>query len=102
MRSKTEIDIEFKRAMEQAEELEELSVLLCNICNVKFDGTLSLLSKSWQGQNAVDYVKKTGKLKNNIYNSAEILKDTADMIRRTASLIYSAEMAAVSLCGVRW
>ena len=102
IRSKTEIDIEFKKAIEQADELEELSCRLCNIGNIKLEGTLTLLTNAWKGQNASDYIRKTGALKDRLYDSAEILKDTAEMIRRTASVIYAAEMAAVNICAVRW
>lgn len=93
--TKAEIDIEFKRAIEQAEELEELSCMLCNISNVKFDNALTLLTNSWKGQNAGSYISNTRSLKNRLYGSAEILKDTAEMIRKTAQRIYMAEMAAL-------
>ncbi|MCR5604138.1 MAG: hypothetical protein K6G27_10620 [Lachnospiraceae bacterium] len=100
--TKTEIDIEFKKAMEQADELEELSCTLCNISNIKIERALTLLTRSWKGQNAMDYLKNTKVLKDRLFDSAEILKDTAEMIRRTASVIYTAEMAAVSICNTRW
>ena len=100
--SKTEIDIEFKRAIEQADELEELSCKLCNIGNIKLEGALTLLTNAWKGQNASYYLMNTGILKDRLYDSAEILKDTAQMIRRTANVIYAAEMAAVSISAARW
>ena len=100
--SKTEIDIEFNKAIEQADELEELSCKLCNIGNIKLEGTLTLLNKSWKGKNASEYLRNTGALRDRLYESAEILKDTAEMIRKTANVIYAAEMAAVNICAVRW
>ena len=101
-RSKTEIDIEFNRALEQADELEELSCKLCNISNTRLEGALTLLTKAWKGQNAAEYMRNTGVLRDRLYDSADILKDTAQMIRRTATAIYAAEMAAVNICAVRW
>ena len=102
MSIKAEIDIEFKKAMEQADELEELSGLLCDIGSTGMDETLSLLSHSWKGPNADDYLQKTVRLKDRVYSSAQILKDTALLIRGTAQRIYMAEMAAISICETRW
>jgi uncharacterized protein YukE len=97
MNIKTEIEIEFKRAIEQADELDELSDRLCRIGSVKMDEALTILSGSYKGQNATAYIDKTRVIKDRMYDSAEILKRTASMIRTTASVIYEAEMAAVSL-----
>ena len=99
MSIKAEIDIEFKRALEQADELDELSGRLCNIGSGKMDEALALLSKSFKGQNASDYIDRAGRFKERVYDSAEILKGTARMIRLTASIIYEAEMAAIGICG---
>ena len=101
MSIKTKIDIEFKRAIEQADELDELSGRLCLIGSVKMDEALALLNKSFKGQNASDYIDKAVKFKDRVYESAEILKGTASMIRMTASIIYEAEMAALGICGLR-
>lgn len=98
MSIKAEIDIDFKRAIEQADELDELSGRICDIGSVKLDETLTLISRSWKGQNSMDYLRKAGMLKDRMYESADILKGTADLIRNTAQLIYAAEMAAISLC----
>ena len=102
MNTKTEIDIEFKRAMEQADELEELSGILCGIGSTHMDETLTLLTNSWKGQNADDYLHRTKRIKDKIYDSAQILNDTAQMIRKSAQRIYMAEMAAISICEIRW
>lgn len=98
MSVKAKIDIDFKRAMEQADELDELSGRLCDIGNVKLDATLMLITRSWKGQNCMDYTRKAGMLKERLYESADILKGTAGLIRNTAQLIYTAEMAAISIC----
>lgn len=98
MSIKAKIDIDFKRALEQADELEELSGRLCDIGSVKLDETLTLITRSWKGQNSIDYSRKAGMLKDRLYESADILKGTACLIRNTAQLIYAAEMAAISIC----
>ena len=98
MSLKTEIDIDFKRAIEQADELEELSGRLCNIGSVKMDETLALITRSWKGPNCIDYTKKAGMFKDKMYRSADILRGTAALIRNTAQFIYEAEMAAINIC----
>lgn len=98
MSIKAEIDIDFKRAMEHADELDELSGRICNICRIKMDDAFSQITRSWKGQNYNDFMKKTGSLKDRVFETAEVLKCTADLIRNTAQLIYAAEMAAVSIC----
>ena len=97
MSLKSEIDIEFKRAIEQADELDELSDQLCRIGSVKMDEALTILAGAYKGSNATAYIDKTKAIKDRMYDSAEILKRTAAMIRTTATVIYEAEMAAVSL-----
>ena len=98
MSIKAEIDIEFKRAIEQADELDELSGRICNIGSTKMDETLALITRSWKGQNSMDYINRAGALKDRLFESAEILKGTAGLIRNTAQLIYAAEMAAINIC----
>ena len=98
MSSKAEIDIEFKKAIDQADELDEISQALCSIGNAKMDDALTLLTRFWKGENAALYMKNSRKMKDSMYAAAEILKDTSIMIRTTAKLIYAAEMAAVLVC----
>ena len=76
MSIKTKIDIEFKRAIEQADELDELSGKLCAIGSVRMDEALTLLNRSYKGQNASRYMDKANRLRERVYDSAEILKGT--------------------------
>ena len=98
MSIKDAIDIDFKRAIDQADELDGLSGMICDIGSTKMDEALSIISRSWKGQNSLDYTCKTQMFKNRMYESAEILKGTAQLIRSTAQLIYTAEMAAINIC----
>ena len=101
MSVKTKIDIEFKRTMEQADELDELSGLLCSVGSSGMDEVLTLLNRSYKGLNASEYINRLGHFKNRIYGYAEVLKGTAALMRMTARLIYEAEMAAIGLAGAR-
>ena len=99
MSIKDEIDIHFSRAIQQADELEELSGLICNIGSAKMDTALKQLAKSWKGTSAAEYAGKVNVIKNRMYGCAEILKETSDLIRHTAERIYAAEMAAIGMIG---
>lgn len=97
MNIKAEIDIDFMHAMEQADKIDELSGLLCGVVNNQIDDAFMLIGNSWKGENARDYLKRTKGIKKRMYESAEILKNTAELIRGTAKLIYAAEMAAIQI-----
>ncbi|MBR5407556.1 MAG: hypothetical protein IKX95_03510 [Lachnospiraceae bacterium] len=99
MSIKDEIDIQFNRAMQQADELEELSGVICSIGSVKINTALKLLTQSWKGENALEYTGKVNAIRDRMYGCAESLKETSDLIRVTAGRIYAAEMAAIRMIG---
>ncbi len=99
MSIKDEIDIEFGRAIAQADELEELSGRICSISSSGIDDALRLLSQSWKGENACEYAGRVRMIRDRMYGCAEVLKDTSKLIRLTAGRIYEAEMAAISIIG---
>ena len=101
MSIKDRIDIEFQKTMEQADELDELSGALCTMGSTGIEDALTLLNKSFKGQNANEYTQKVMRFKDRIYACAEILRGIAMMMRMTARLIYEAEMAAIGFVGVR-
>lgn len=98
MSIKDEIDIDFKKAIDQADELDDLSGMICDIGSIKMDEALSIITRSWKGQNSSDYARKARMFKNRMFETADILKGTAQLIRSTAQLIYTAEMAAIDIC----
>ncbi len=99
MISKARIDIDFRKAIEQADELEELSGRICSLGDTGMEEALTLLTRSWKGENAADYIRKTNMLKDRMFGCAQTLNETARLIRGTAERIYAAEMAAISIIG---
>ena len=92
MASKHEIEMDFRRAKEQAQKLEEAANALNTLSKNKFNGTLQLIANSWKGDSASLYLKKGTTLQNEMTGTANELKSIASDIREIARRIYEAEM----------
>lgn len=97
MKSKSEIEMDFSRAVTQAEELEELSKELSIMATEHVKGALRMLLVNWQGDNSKLYLEKGDVLTTEMLETADDLIKVAKNIRSTANIIYTAETAAVSL-----
>lgn len=97
MKSKSEIEMDFERAVSQAQELEELSKELSQIATEHIKGALRLLMINWQGDNAELFVEKGNILTNEMIDTADDLIKVAKNIRTTANIVYTAEKAAAQL-----
>ena len=92
MASKHEIEMDFKRAKDQARKLEAAAESLNNLSKNKFNGTLQSISNSWKGDSANLYLKKGAVLQEQMTSTALELNSIASDIRRIAEKIYEAEM----------
>ena len=97
-KTKQEIEIDFLRAINQAEELENIADSLSQIANLHVDNAVKVLKKGWKGENANEYIKRGGELTDDIYETAENLLKIAKSIRTTADIVYKAEKAAANCC----
>lgn len=97
-RSKAEIEIDFSRAICQAQELEEIARQLSNIAKAHLESAMELLEASWKGENADVASKKGQILTADMYETADDLIKVAKNIRNTAEIVYKAEKAAVQIC----
>ena len=97
MKSKSEIEMDFERAVSQAEELEELSKELSKIATEHVKGALRLLMVGWQGDNSELFVEKGNMLTSEMIETADDLIKVAKNIRSTANIVYTAEKAAAQL-----
>ena len=88
------IRMDFKRAKEKAEDLEEVSQELKKLASGPYDASLEQLSRHWKGENASSYIKKGGDLREQMLKTAQELGNTAQVIRQIAREIYEAEMEA--------
>lgn len=97
-RTKEDIEIDFARAISQAQELEEIASELSNIANAHVESAFSMLEKSWKGDNADLFGKKGGNMSMEMLETADDLIKVAKSIRATADIVYRAEKAAVQIC----
>lgn len=97
MKSKSEIEMDFTRAVSQAEELEELSRELSEMATEHVKGALRMLLVNWQGDNSELFVKKGDILTNEMLDTADDLIKVAKNIRSTANIVYTAETAALNM-----
>ena len=96
-KTKQEIEMDFSRAMNQAQELELLAYNLSRVANSGLESALLVLKNSWRGD-AGESMELAGKRTiADIYRTADDLLKVANSIRRTADIVYNAEIAATGL-----
>lgn len=97
MKSKQEIEMNFSRALSQAEELENLSKELSQMATEHVKGAIKMLMFNWQGDNSKLFVEKGEVLTNEMLETADDLIKVAKNITTTANIVYNAESAAFQL-----
>lgn len=93
MRGREEIEIDFLRAVNQANELNQIANELSQIAKSQMEGAFAMLARSWQGENETQYVAKGQLLTEDILETADDLIKVADNIRVSANFVYQAEKA---------
>ena len=97
-KTKQEIEMDFSRAISQAQELECLANDLSRIANSGVESALLVLKNCWRGD-ASESIELAGKSTTaDIYRTADDLLKVARNIRNTANLVYKAEKTAARLC----
>lgn len=85
------IEMDFQNAARQASELEQVAQNLHMLAEDDIQACLSAVSANWKGENAAAFCKKGAVVGNHIKNSAENLKNAAEVLREIARNIYDAE-----------
>ena len=94
-KTRREIEIDFSRAMNQAQELECLAGDLSRIANNRVESALLVLKNSWRGDAGESMELAGKKTIEEIFSTADDLIKVARTIRKTAELIYKAEKSAI-------
>ncbi len=94
MSSKSKIKMDFREAKKQADELDEIAENLRNVANRDLEQAMSVLNSGWKGNNATLYLEKVNRVKEETNREVKDLQNIASDIRRTARIIYEAEMEA--------
>lgn len=94
-KSEYSIRMDFKKTIEQAKKLEELSKKLGDVADKDLVNCRSSLSGNWKGENATAYLNKVQIVEGNISSVSKNIWDTAQVVREIAQNTYEAEMRAL-------
>lgn len=95
------IVMDFRKAREQADQLDRQAKRMRTLANDEFGGVIRSVDKNWQGENASAYIQKCEVLKGRILRSAADLSSAARTIRTVATNTYNAEMRAWEIANRR-
>ncbi len=101
MATRESIEFDFRKALNQADEIDEIANHLRVLSTIKFNGALQNLAANWKGSNASAYLNKGEHLQNNMNHTSGVLHDIASDIRAAAKRMYQAEMAALEIAQTR-
>lgn len=94
MASYATINFNYRKAISQANQLEDLADDLKRIANRDVDGALDQVAGSWKGDSSQLFLQKGEKAKSDLIRSANQLRNTANAIRKAAENVRRAEIRA--------
>lgn len=97
MTTREGIEFNFRKALSQADRIDEVADRLHKLSSDRFGSTLQILSENWNGENACLYLKKGSELREEMTRvSAEFHRIASD-IRTVARRIRNADIAALNI-----
>lgn len=96
-RCKEEIEIDFNRAVNQAQEIEDMAMELGSIANSNMDESMIVLRKCFAGANGNAITNIGGEIGLGLLRAADDLMSVARNIRQTSKIIYNAEIEGICL-----
>jgi len=97
LKSKESIEIEFAKAINEAQELENIASALTAVANSLITREIITLEKAWKGSNAMALSMKNRTLSADIFETAQNLYSVSKSIKTTAELVYKAEKSALMM-----
>lgn len=97
MKSQYAIYMDFKKAKDQADQLDALAKSMNEIKNTELQNCIAGIGKYWTGDNADAFLAKVRTVQGKIGNTADDLTAAASTIRQIAKQTYDAEMAAYKI-----
>ena len=95
MKTRYSLYMDFVKAYNQADRLEELAAELRQLRDGEYNDCMRQITAAWKSENATAFLKKADRVGDRIGSTAEQLKKTAETIRRIAKRTYDTEMAAL-------
>lgn len=99
--SETSIMMDFKKAQQQADSIDDIASRLSNLSSINYDNTMKMLSSNWKGDSASTYLNKCLALQESLNDTVSNYRLTAESIRNTARRIYEAEMKNLEIAQKR-
>ena len=101
MASRYQIQMDFNRTKQKAQELDNIANQLARLAGTNFQNTLTALNSDWKGDNATAYIANGYALIENMTDTVGKLRNAANSIRKIAQNIYNAEMEALRIAEER-
>lgn len=101
MKTRAQINFNYRQAISQASNLENIAARLDNVSKRDLERSVRNLANGWKGANAASFINKEETLQSKITGTARSVRDVASDIRRVAKMIYDAEMAALQIAETR-
>jgi len=97
MKSKRDIEMNFSRAVNQSQQLESISNDLIDIATQNISETFRILTNYWKGDNSQQFINRGENLSRELLEAADELNKIAKSINSTATIVYTAEKAAIQI-----
>ncbi|MBD5459952.1 MAG: WXG100 family type VII secretion target [Lachnospiraceae bacterium] len=101
MASRYQIQMDFNKAGQKANDLDDIADRLSRIADTDLQNVLNSLGSDWKGDNAGAYIQKSQGVREHMQETVKDLRNTATTIRTIAKNIYDAEMEAVRIAEER-
>ena len=101
MATKASIEFNYRKVMNQAEQIDGIANQLDHLSRDRFDSIIQGVSANWKGDSASLYVSKGESLQGNMNGTVSELRNIASDIRLIARRLYIAEMAALAAAQTR-
>lgn len=101
MASEQTIVFNYNKAIQQADNLLEISKDVRKIATNKLNDSIQTIDKNWDGENSKKFLTKSRRLKDKIEDSADDIKLVSESIKKMAKAIYDAEMENIETAKTR-
>lgn len=101
MSSLSEIYFNYNKAMEQANQLDDIAGRLSNAASQEVEKILNDINHAWKSDNTSAYIKKGQKVEADMKATADNIKSIAGTIRTIAKRVLDAELTAWRIANER-
>ena len=101
MASEQTIVFNYNKALQQANNLLEISNDIRKIATDKLEDSIQTIDKNWDGENSKKFINKNKKLQEKMKDSADDIKQISTAIKKMAKQIYDAEMESIRIARTR-